>query len=116
MLDPRVPSSPLVYGSYTRRVDTTIKVDGLVRDRLAQLARDRGTTIRDLVAELAVNTPTQQELAERAAAATGYVRDRINPQLTDADLAAGERFWAALESGAMPTVAETYQPADEKAA
>lgn len=105
-----------VYRPYTRCVDTTIKVDGQVRDRLAQLAKDRGTTIRDLVAELAVTTPTQRELAERAAAATGYVRDHINPRLTDADLAAGEQFWATLESGTVPNIAEMYQHANEKAA
>src|SRR5262249_42755021 len=31
--------------------DTTIKISTEVRDRLAQLAREQGTTIRDLVTE-----------------------------------------------------------------
>ncbi|MDT5024759.1 MAG: hypothetical protein QOE61_1185 [Micromonosporaceae bacterium] len=89
-------------------MDTTIKVDSQVRDRLAQLARERGTTIRDLVAELAEATPTQEEMDAGAEAATAYVRDRINPHLSDADLAAGEKFWAEIEAGRLPKVADLY--------
>jgi hypothetical protein len=89
-------------------VDTTIKVNSQVRDRLSQLARERGTTIRDLVTELAEATPTQEEMDARAEAATAYVRDRINPHLSDADLAAGEKFWAEIEAGRLPKVADLY--------
>jgi hypothetical protein len=92
-------------------VDTTIKVDSLVRDRLAMLARERGTTIRDLVTRLAEDTPTQAELLARADAATAYVRKWINPNLSDADLAAGERFWSELEAGRVPDVAALYEDA-----
>jgi hypothetical protein len=90
-------------------VNTTIKIDAQVRDRIAHLARERGTTIGGLVTEPAAATPTQAELRARAEAATAYVRERINPQLTDADLAAGERFWAELEAGHLPSVAGVYQ-------
>jgi hypothetical protein len=89
-------------------VDTTIKVDSQVRDRLAQLARERGTTIRGLVTELAGATPTREEMDACAEAATAYVRDRINPHLSDADLAAGEKFWAEIEAGRLPKVADLY--------
>lgn len=50
--------------------DTTIKVDSTVRDRLAVLAAQRGSTIRALVAELAAATPTRVELDARYSAAT----------------------------------------------
>ena len=65
---------------YFALVDTTIKVDSLVRDRLARIASERGTSIREVVAELADSVPTDDELAARALAATQYVRDRINPR------------------------------------
>ncbi|MEU3794445.1 hypothetical protein [Streptomyces fructofermentans] len=38
----------------------------LARDRLAQLAAEDGTTIRNLVEELARDTPTRAEYAARA--------------------------------------------------
>lgn len=82
--------------------DTTIKVDSAVRDRLAVLAAQRGSSIRDLVEQLAAATPTREELAARHAAATAYVREHFCPQLDDADTAAGQRFWQELEAGQAP--------------
>ncbi|MEQ6028305.1 hypothetical protein SOM70_37785 [Streptomyces salinarius] len=46
--------------------ETSIKVGTAARDRLAQLAAEHGTTIRTLVEDLALSTPTQAEYAERA--------------------------------------------------
>ncbi|MGW4034604.1 hypothetical protein ACWEFL_35805 [Streptomyces sp. NPDC004838] len=46
--------------------ETSIKVSAAARDRLAQLAAEHGTTIRNLVEELAQGTPTRAEYAERA--------------------------------------------------
>ena len=89
-------------------VDTTIKVDSLVCDRLARIASERGTTIREVVARLAASTPTEEELATRALAATQYVRDRINPSLSDSDLEAAEEFWRAIEAGRLPEVSALY--------
>jgi hypothetical protein len=82
--------------------DTTIKVDTAVRDRLAVLAAQRGATIRDLVAELARATPTQEELDARHAVARAYLRDHLCPDLNDDDAATGERFWRDLEAGRTP--------------
>jgi hypothetical protein len=78
--------------------DTTIKVDSAVRDRLAVLAAQRGSTIRDLVAELAEATPTVEELAARQAAAAAYVAEHLTPGFNADDVAAGERFWQQLEA------------------
>ncbi|MEU8692833.1 hypothetical protein [Streptomyces sp. NPDC048665] len=46
--------------------ETSIKVSAATRDRLAALASEEGTTIRQLVEELAEGRPTQAEYAERA--------------------------------------------------
>jgi hypothetical protein len=93
---------------YFRPMDTTIKVDSLVRDRLARIASERGTTIRDVVAQLADSTLTEEELATRALAATQYVRDRINPNLSESDLTAADAFWTAIEGGRLPQVSALY--------
>jgi hypothetical protein len=82
--------------------DTTIKVDSAVRDRLAVLAAQRGSTIRDLVSQLAAETPTREEVAARHTAAAAYIRQHLAPQLTEEDLAAGERFWQELAQGRVP--------------
>ncbi|MFJ5840466.1 hypothetical protein ACIQGO_27595 [Streptomyces shenzhenensis] len=46
--------------------ETSIKVSTTARDRLAVLAAEHGTTIRAFVEDLAEDTPTQAEYAERA--------------------------------------------------
>ncbi|MEU1456195.1 hypothetical protein [Streptomyces avermitilis] len=45
--------------------ETSIKVSAAARDRLATLAAEQGTTIRQLVEELAEGRPTQAEYTER---------------------------------------------------
>ncbi|MCQ8836413.1 hypothetical protein [Streptomyces malaysiensis] len=49
--------------------ETSIKVSSAARDRLAVLAAEGNTTIRQLVEDLAEGRPTQAEYAERAAQA-----------------------------------------------
>lgn len=67
-----------VYRRYTAPMaDTTIKVDPAVRDRLLELARERGITMRDLVAELAGATPTKEELRKRYEETRAYVEEHF---------------------------------------
>jgi hypothetical protein len=91
-------------------VDTTIKVDGSVRDRLATIARERGTTIRDLVSRLAEATPTQEDLDTRAATATAYIRRHLSADLADQDIEEGEWFWRELEAGRTPATLRPPPP------
>lgn len=44
--------------------DTSIKVSKRTRERLARLASERHTTLKDLVEDLASSAPTAAELAE----------------------------------------------------
>lgn len=85
-------------------MDTTIKVDSVVRDRLAAIAQQRGTTIRDLVADLATATPTREELEARAAAASTYIREHLIPDFGADDEAAGERLWRDLSAGQLTEI------------
>ncbi len=78
-------------------------------DLLGLAAAQRGATIRDLVSQLAAQTPTQEELAARHATATAYLREHLCPDLDGEDTAAGERFWRELEEGRMP-----HSPRDEQ--
>lgn len=71
----------------------TIKVDAAVRDRLSVLAAERGVTIRDLVAGLALSTPTEDDLRRRQADAIAYLKTHLIPDFDDGDLAAGEAMW-----------------------
>ncbi|MEU4530030.1 hypothetical protein AB0F49_17535 [Micromonospora ureilytica] len=83
-------------------MDTTITVDTEVRDRLALLARERGTTMRDLVAQLTQAALIADELRDRAARAEQYVRRKIASDLSADDLTRGEDVWAAVEAGIVP--------------
>ncbi|MEB8344029.1 hypothetical protein [Streptomyces endophyticus] len=80
--------------------DTTIKVDPAVRDRLMELAKERGVTMRDLVAELAGATPTKEELRKRYEETRAYVEEHfLGGPYTEEDERAGERLWADIEAG-----------------
>ena len=65
-------------------------------------AAHRGATIRDLVSQLAAQTPTREELAARHATATAYLREHLCPDLDGEDTEAAERFWHELEDGRTP--------------
>ena len=80
--------------------DTTIKVDSLVRDRLAVLAAERNTTIRALVEQIAADIPTRAEVAQRQADAVAYIREHFIPDFNNDDIAAGEQLWRSLETDA----------------
>ncbi|OEV12723.1 hypothetical protein K378_03849 [Streptomyces sp. Amel2xB2] len=49
--------------------DSMIRVPADVRDRLAELARDRGASIGAIVGEYANSTPTKREMVAKAAEA-----------------------------------------------
>lgn len=82
--------------------DTSIKVDELVRDRLAQLAREQGTTMRELVAELTAARLTAEEVDARYERAHAYLTEHLCPALTEEDTAAGRWVWEELRSGRVP--------------
>lgn len=89
-----------VYRQYTAvMADTTVKVDPAVRDRLMVLARERGLTMRDLIAELAGATPTKEELRQRYETTKAYCETHFGVSLTDEDHDAAEKAWQDLEAG-----------------
>ncbi|MFI0978319.1 hypothetical protein ACH4SP_15145 [Streptomyces sp. NPDC021093] len=80
--------------------DTTIKVAPAVRDRLLELARERGMSMRDLVGQLAGATPTKEEQQQRYEAAKAYVEEHfLGGPYTEEDEKAGEALWADIVAG-----------------
>jgi hypothetical protein len=72
--------------------DTSIKVSKQTRERLARLAAERGSTLKDVVEELAAATFTAAELAERETRARAVLAENFGVEVTDADLAASARL------------------------
>ncbi|WP_424869138.1 hypothetical protein [Streptomyces sp. SAI-229] len=64
---------------------TTIQVSRQTRDHLAQVAKDRGMTLGQLVEQLASEQPTAEQIAERVAADRQAVREVIGLDLSDED-------------------------------
>ncbi|MEU6199437.1 hypothetical protein [Streptomyces sp. NPDC047061] len=62
---------------------TTIQVSRQARDHLAQIAKERGLTLGQLVDELAARQPTAEQIAERLAADRQVVRDVIGLDISD---------------------------------
>ncbi|MCZ0988450.1 hypothetical protein [Streptomyces diastatochromogenes] len=62
---------------------TTIRVSRQTRDHLAQVAKERGMTLGQLVEELAAQQLTAEQIAERVAASRQVVREKIGLDLTD---------------------------------
>lgn len=89
-----------VYRRYTvLMADTTVKVDPAVRDRLMVLARERGMTMRDVIAELTGATPTRAELQKRYEETKAYCETHFGVTLTDEDHDRAEKVWQELEAG-----------------
>lgn len=72
--------------------DTSIKVSRQTRERLARLAAERGSTLKDVVEELAAATFTAAELAEREARARTVLAEKFGVEITDTELAASARL------------------------
>jgi hypothetical protein len=72
--------------------DTSIKVSKQTRERLARLAAERHTTLKDLVEELAAARLTAAELAEREQRARAVLAERFGVEVTETELAASARL------------------------
>jgi hypothetical protein len=66
--------------------NTTIQVTTEVRDHLAAVAAERGTTIGALVAELGATQLTREQLAERQAAGRAAMRTHLEHAPSDGEL------------------------------
>lgn len=72
--------------------DTSIKVSRQTRERLARLAAERNTTLKDVVEEMAAATPTAAELAERERRARAVLAEFFGVEVTESELAASARL------------------------
>ncbi|MFH8476931.1 hypothetical protein [Streptomyces sp. NPDC018000] len=68
---------------------TTIQVPKETRDHLAQLAKERGLSLGQLVDQLAAQQPTAAQIAERVATTRKVLRDRMGCTLTDEEFDQG---------------------------
>ena len=72
--------------------DTSIKVSKQTRERLARLAAERHTTLKDLVEDLAAAAPTAAELAERERRARAVLAEHFGVEVGPVELAASARL------------------------
>ncbi len=79
---------------------TSIKTTEAVRDRLRVLARERGTTITELLEELAASQLTEAEQEQRAVEAARELGVDYTEQLQDAGRSAWEKIRAHHGSAA----------------
>lgn len=63
--------------------NTTIQVSRQARDHLAQVAKERGMTLGQLIEQLAAEQPTAEQIAERVAADRKVVREVIGVDISD---------------------------------
>ncbi len=98
--------------------DTTIKVTTETRDRLAGLAAERGTTVKELVEEMAgarpteADRPTEAERKARADAAFEYIKTHIRPDFSEADRIAGRKLMDDLAAGRITELVDDEQWTD----
>jgi len=78
--------------------DTSIKVSKQTRERLARLAAERHTTLKDLVEDLAAAAPTAAELAERERRARAVLVERFGVEVGPVELAASARLREMIAS------------------
>ncbi|MEU7665071.1 hypothetical protein [Streptomyces lincolnensis] len=68
---------------------TTIQVSKQARDHLAQVAKERGMTLGQLVEELAGQQLTAEQIAERVATTRKVLRERMGCTLSDEEFDQG---------------------------
>jgi len=71
------------------RETASIRVSWQTRDHLAQVAKDRGVTVRQLVEQLAADQLTLEQAAERMAAVRKDLRERMGGTLGDEQFVKG---------------------------
>ncbi|MER5548006.1 hypothetical protein ACWDBD_05365 [Streptomyces sp. NPDC001118] len=76
--------------------NTTIQVSRQARDHLAQVAKERGLTLGQLVENLAERELTAAQIAERVAATREVLRERMGCTLSDEELDAGPNVLANI--------------------
>ncbi|MBD0425031.1 hypothetical protein H0H10_38660 [Streptomyces sp. TRM S81-3] len=74
--------------------NTTIQVSRKARDHLAQVAKERGMTLGQLVEQLAAEQPTAEQIAERVAATRKVLRERLGCTLSDEEFDSGPNVLA----------------------
>jgi hypothetical protein len=79
--------------------DTSIKVSRQTRERLARLAAERGSTLKDVVEALAAASLTAAEIAEREQRARAVLAENFGVEVTEADLAASARLREMIARG-----------------
>lgn len=77
--------------------DTSIKVSKQTRERLARLAAERHTTLKDIVEDLAAATPTAAELAERERRARAVLAEHFGVEVGPVELAASARLREVID-------------------
>ncbi|MEJ1201024.1 MULTISPECIES: hypothetical protein [unclassified Streptomyces] len=76
--------------------NTTIQVSRQARDHLAQVAKERGMTLGQLVEQLASEQPTAEQIAERVAATRAVLRERLGCTLSDEEFENGPNVLANI--------------------
>ncbi|MFC9063047.1 hypothetical protein ACFTXB_34225 [Streptomyces sp. NPDC057074] len=76
--------------------NTTIQVSRQARDHLAQVAKERGMTLGQLVELLASEQPTAEQIAERVAATRAALRERLGCTLSDEEFDSGPNVLANI--------------------
>lgn len=74
--------------------NTTIQVSRQARDHLAQVAKERGVTLGQLVDELAAQQLTAEQITERVNATRKVLRERMGCTLTDEEFDQGPNVLA----------------------
>ncbi|WP_328838367.1 hypothetical protein [Streptomyces europaeiscabiei] len=98
---------------------TTIQVSKQARDHLAQVAKERGMTLGQLIERLAAEQPTAEQIAERVAATRKVLRERMGCTLTDEEFDGGPDVLAniyAMAAEKMRSGRETTRPDQGRAA
>lgn len=72
--------------------DTSIKVSKQTRERLARLAAERHTTLKNIVEDLAAATLTSAEMAERERQTRAVLAEHFGCEVGPAELAASARL------------------------
>ncbi|MGY5010751.1 Arc family DNA-binding protein [Streptomyces sp. 900105755] len=90
--------------------DVVIRVPAEVRDQLAAVAEARGTSLRALMQEIAAQTPTPEQIQERAERTCALLAERFGHYVTDEESAETRRKMREATAAHRAALAEAESP------
>jgi hypothetical protein len=94
--------TPRPYPQVMERIE--VPVSPAMRDRLIEVASQRGMSVEELLVSLIGPPETLEELRARAQKTHDYIKEHLCPEIDDLEGPTGRELWAAYREGRLTSL------------